>query len=149
MLKNYTSGIAVERSVAMIEQLLAARGATKIMKTYDAKGLPIGMLFSIPIGGQEVHFRLPSRIENCRTILERSLSPRARPETKKNLLNQAGRTAWKILFDWCEAQMAMIDLAQVDVCEVFMAYLYDAAQDKTLFDHMKERGFKAMIGDGK
>ena len=71
-------------------------------------------------------------------------SKRAQPETIKKIPAQAERTAWKILSDWVEAQMAMIELAQVEFTEVFMPYLYNHQKQETYFEMIKARGFKAL-----
>jgi hypothetical protein len=149
MLKNYTSSIPVERSVSMIEMMLAKRGANQILKTYDPKGNPVGVAFRMTVRGTELGFKLPSRVDSCRKILVESMSPRSR--TKREMVakveQQSARTAWKILYDWTEAQMAMIDLAQVEMAEVFMPYML-VNGETTVFQAFAERGFKAMLGDG-
>lgn len=151
MLKNYTSSVRVEQSVLMIEMMLARRGASQILKSYDPKGNPVGVSFLIPVRGVDLTFRLPSRVETCRKVLLENMSPRSRtkPEMVRKVSDQAARTAWKILLDWTEAQMAMIELAQVDLAEVFMPYLLDRVSNRTMYEVLSERGFKAMLGDGK
>lgn len=148
MLKNYTSGTPAERSIIFIENKLVCHGARQILKLYDDKNQVTGLQFSIPVNGIDLPFKLPARLEQCERILMGNLSSRARPETKKQIPAQAARTAWKILADWVEAQMAMIELAQIEVIEVFMPYLYDTQKQRTLFEIMKERGFKAMLPGG-
>jgi hypothetical protein len=145
MLKNYTSGINAERSINFIENKLVHHGAKQILKIYDDKNNVSGLCFNIMIDGQLLPFKLPARIDQCERILMGNLSSKARPETRKQIPQQAARTAWKILADWVEAQMAMIELAQVEVTEVFMPYLYDANKQRTCFEMFKERGFKAML----
>lgn len=148
MLKNYTSQVPVSTSVSFIEQCLTKNGARQILKEYDAAGRCDGICFSIPINNSEIHFRLPAQIANCERVLMSTLSRRARPETKKQIPKQAERTAWKILSDWVEAQMAMIELAQVEVMEVFMPYLYNPATKQTFFQQAKENNFQKLLSDG-
>lgn len=146
MLKNYTSGISVERSINFIEQKLVAHGALKILKEYDSKKQISGLTFAININGSDLPFKLPARVGQCERVLKQNLSRRARPETVNKISEQAARTAWKILADWVDAQMAMVELSQVEVVEIFMPYLYDANKQRTLFESFKERGFKALPG---
>jgi len=93
-------------------------------------------------------FKLPAQIANCERVLMANLSRRAKPETKKQVPKQAERTAWKIMSDWVEAQMAMIELAQVEVMEVFMPYLYDSATKQTFFQMAKKNDFQRLLTGG-
>lgn len=143
-LKNYTSQVAASRSVAWIEQQLVKHGAKQILKQYD-DGILSGICFMINIDGQEMPFKLPAKVRECQLVLEQNLGRRARPETRKKLREQAERTAWKILFDWVGSQMAMIELAQVELMEIFLPYLYDAAKDLTYFQMVKEKSYKGLL----
>jgi hypothetical protein len=147
MLKNYTSQVPSEKSIAMIEALLARKGATQTSKKYDVKGNPVSLCFTVFIKGVEVPFRLPARIDSCRKVLVGQMAPRSRvrPDMVRKVEAQAARTAWKIVFDWVEAQMAMIDLAQVDLAEVFLPYAYDASRDLTLYETLRENNFRGLL----
>lgn len=145
-LKNYTSKIPASRSISYIESKLAQNGARQILKTYDDDGKVTGMCFTIPINGHDMPFKLPARVDRCETVLMQATTSRTRPETLKKIPKQAERTAWKILSDWVEAQMAMIELAQIEVMEVFMPYLYDGKSGQTYYEIMKDQQFKALPG---
>ncbi len=129
-----------------IEAKLANHGASQILKLYDDQKRVKGICFIIVMGGREIPFKLPARVAECENVLRSNLSSRARPETIKKIAAQAERTAWKILLDWVEAQMAMIELAQVEIMEVFLPYLYDRQEKKTYFELIKSRGYKALPG---
>lgn len=146
MLKNYTSTVPASRSVAYIESKLVANGAQKILKQYSPAGSLTGICFTLPVEGNDILFSLPARIENCERVLEARLSSRAQPATRKKVPEQAERTAWKILSDWVEAQMAMIELAQVEPMEVFLPYVYDPIKEQTFFETVKEKKFKMLPG---
>jgi hypothetical protein len=74
-----------------------------------------------------------------------NLGRRARPETRKKLPEQAERTAWKIVADWVDAQMAMIELAQIEFMEVFLPYLYDASSEQTYFEKLRDKSFVGLL----
>ncbi len=145
MLKNYTSSVSAAKSVAFIESKLVANGAQKILKQYNIKGKLTGICFTLPVDGNDVLFSLPARVSNCERVLTANLSSRAQPVTRKKVPEQAERTAWKILSDWIEVQMAMIDLAQVDPMEVFLPYVYDPIKEQTFYQIAKEKKFKALL----
>ena len=145
-LKNYTSTVPASRSISFIENKLVSCGARDIMKRYDPEARVESIMFMININGTDVPFRLPARIDACEKVMIGELSSRARPETRKKIPAQAERTAWKIVSDWVEAQMAMIELAQVDFMEVMLPYVYDGKQ--SFYDRMKSEGFK-LLGHSK
>lgn len=145
MLKNYTSSISADKSVLFIERKLVQHNAKQILKEYGPDARLAAICFMIPINGHDIPFKLPANIAKCEEVLLASLSPRARPETIKRVSKQAERTAWKILSDWVEAQMAMIELAQVEILEVFLAYVFDNQKQRTFFEGLKEKKFKALL----
>ena len=144
-LKNYTSSVPAARSIMYIETKLVQHGAKEILKMYDGEGCVTGICFMIELNGKEIPFKLPGKVAECERVLIANLSPRVRPETKEKIIKQAERTAWKILSDWVEAQMAMIELAQVEVLEVFLPYVYDRNREQTYFERIKERNYKALL----
>ena len=147
MLKNYTSKITANRSIAHIEMKLAGHGAQKIMKEYTLEGKILSLTFSIKFNGSDLPFKLPSRVKQCKEILYQQIR-RPRQDTLKRLDEQAERTAWKILSDWVDIQMSMIDLAQVEFTEVFLPYAYDPEKNRTLFETMKANDFKKLLPAG-
>ena len=148
MLKNYTSTVPAKRSIEYIEAKLVQHGATQIMKIYHKDYRLKAMFFSIRIDGVDMPFKLPANVDQCEKVLMANLSPRVQPVTRKKVPQQAERTAWKILQDWVEVQMAMIELAQVDVMEVFLPYLFDGKEDKTFYEKMKLKGLQKLLPAG-
>lgn len=144
-LKNYTSSVSVINSIARIEHRLATAGATHIAKIYEGNvsGRPIGMIFQIKIGELPMSFKLPAKSSAVFNVMWKEVR-RPRPETKENIKAQADRTAWKILSDWIDIQVSMIQLEQAEAIEIFLPYAYDGRTDKTLFEKMKENNFKLL-----
>lgn len=144
-IKNYTSSISSSRSITFIESQLIKHGAHQILKTYDSDGRVASLCFMIKIEGRDMPFKLPARVEECEKVLRANLTSRARPETRRKIPEQAERTAWKILSDWVEAQMALIQLSQVEILEVFLPYVFDSTKDMTFFETLKERKYKGLL----
>jgi hypothetical protein len=147
MLKNYTSSVSAGQSIRHIEDVLAAHGASQILKEYERDGLVTAVAFIVPMRGVDVPFKLPARVGQCEKVLRGQIK-RPREDTEKKIAEQALRTAWKIVSDWVDAQMAMVDLSQVELMEVFLPYVYDGVRKQTYFERIKERGFKTLLPAG-
>ena len=142
-IKNYTSTVPMIKSIGRIEHRLAQAGATHIAKSYLGER-PIGIIFQIKVNEISMTFKLPARSDNVYRNLKMQ---RKNPPTKaqdESLRQQADRTAWKILNDWIDIQVSMIELDQAEVVEVFLPYTYDVKSDKTLFEGFKDNNFKML-----
>jgi len=143
-IKNYTSGVPVERTIMRIEMALISGGAVGIMKDY-IDGRISAISFSIPsLEKRLVSVRLPA---NAEAVYEVFLSAMKRPrkETLNRLHDQADRTAWKLVQDWVEIQMAMIKMQQAELIQVFLPYIWDGKQ--TFYNLIKSGNYK-MLGEG-
>ncbi len=142
MIKNYTSGVPPEKSILHIERALVSHGAKNIFKNYGS-GRLIGFAFGIEINGKEVPFKIPARIDRVEKRLKETVK-KPHKGTMKRIGEQAEKTAWKILADWVDIQMTLVDLDQVELMEVFLPYAYDAIKNQTLFDKVKNGTFKLL-----
>jgi hypothetical protein len=125
-LLNYTTTIAATKTVGEIQTLLAKAGASRIMVEYDAKAEPSALFFELRGQG----YRLPCRNEAVFKALKADRGVPARLTTPE----QANRVGWRILKDWTEAQLAIIQTGMVAVDEVFMPYQV-MANGATLYEH--------------
>jgi len=91
------------------------------------------MIFQITHNNVPLTFKLPAKSESVFNVLYNSVK-RPRPSTKENIRMQSDRTAWKILSDWIDIQVTMIQLEQAEFTEVFLPYFYDQKSNKTLFE---------------
>lgn len=113
-LRNYTSGVPVERSVSLIEKRLVETGASHIMKQYGPDGTLSDIIFSLPgpRNNAPVPIKLPANVEKCNHLLAKQVK-RPRKGTLEKIRLQAERTAWKLLSDWVDVQISMIRLVDV------------------------------------
>lgn len=142
MIKNYTSSVPVDRTVAKIEAALVSGGAEDIHKTFK-NGLLEGVSFQIfdPTVGKKLAIRLPANHEAVFDALRgRVKKPRA--GTLDKLREQASRTAWKIIQDWVEVQISLIQLGQAEFLQVFLPYVWDG--ERTFYTALKSGGFKLL-----
>jgi hypothetical protein len=147
MIRNYTSTVPATKSVNFIEDKLVRHGAKNIMKLYKDGKLE-GIAFIITIDGRgDIPFRVPARIKKVEELFKNTVR-RVTKNTYKNIREQAERTAWKLIADWVDVQMSLIDLQQVELMEVFLPYAYDPIKEQTYFEKVKESQFK-MLTEGE
>lgn len=123
-LVNYTSQVPVSQSIMEIEDLLFKVGASNISKS-ATNGVVEALIFALPVGHDFQVFRLPINVPAVQRVLRETKSHH--PKDK----HQAERVAWRILKDWVEMQIAMIQLEQAQPLEVFLPYVWNGKQ--TLF----------------
>lgn len=131
----------------MIEAKLAANGASQILKEYSPDGKVESIAFIKKMNGFDMPFKLPAKVKECELIL-RSMVKKPRADTLKKISQQAERTAWKMIFDWVDVQMTMIELRQTEFMQIFMPFLYDHSKKQTYFEKMKARGFQKLLPAG-
>lgn len=157
-LKNYTSAVAASHTIYRIEQLLIKVGANSIAKDYDATGKMSGLTFEIQLeGNRPMRIKIPADVEGCLSALWAdyadgfSLSPdknevwgTARKKKKRrDFADQAEKTAWKLMQDWVEVQISMVQLKQADFMQVFLPYAWDGR--RSFYQRLKETGFQALL----
>jgi hypothetical protein len=138
-LLNYTTSISSEKTVAEIQQKLAQHGAHQILHEYDNNGNLMGLSFKIRTTFGELAFRLPANIEAVQKVLTAQYKRR---RTQVGY-DHASRVAWRILKDWTEAQLALLQTGQVTVEQVFMAFIMDA-KGRTLYEVMCAEKFAGL-----
>lgn len=142
-IRNYTSSVPVINSINFIEHRLASAGATHIAKFYE-ENRPVGMIFQITHNNVPLTFKLPAKSLAVYNVLFNAVK-RPRPSTKETIRSQSDRTAWKILSDWVDIQITMIQLEQAEFTEVFLPYFYDLKTNKTLFEKVAANEIKLLI----
>lgn len=149
-LLNYTTSIAVEKTIAEIEKMLAESGAQKILKDYDGAGNVTTISFMIETSKGVIPFKLPMNTRAVMQVLNNQTEEfvksgrnrrRVVPTKFHNDMDQARRIGWRILKDWLEAQLALLFLQMVKIEEIFLPYMYNEKEDKTMFEMLEEKGF--------
>ena len=117
-LLNYTTKVDVYTTLGAIQGQLVKHGARKIMQDYDDAGHITSLSFMIetPLGMRGV--RLPANVDAVHKVL-------ARQKVKCDR-DQAERVAWRIVKDWVEAQMAILESEMVQMDEIFLPYMLNS-----------------------
>lgn len=135
---NYTTTINSFKTVSEIEHILVKHNAKSIMKNYDGESIT-GLSFLIDTGVQQIPVRLPVKVDECLEVLkkEKKNSPRSNIKATRE---QAERVAWRILKDWVEAQMALLDIQMVRFEEIFLPYI-ETGNGQTIYERLEEKQF--------
>lgn len=114
---NYTTKIDSTKTISEITQCLVKHGATKIVSDYE-NGIPVSVTFTININENPVFYSLPANYAGVLRAMEKSKSvPRSLCSKE-----QAIRVSWRIIKDWVEAQMAIVEADLAEMAEVFLPY---------------------------
>ena len=142
-MKNYTSKVDVADTIWRIEQLLVSFRAKNISKDYDAGMEVCGIIFTIEVAGIGPQFiRLPSAPDAVYRVLASQRKGKLDAKAKERLMDQAKRTSWKLMQDWVEVQLSLIEMRQAEAAQVFMPYLWNGT--KTFYQIARESGFRAL-----
>jgi hypothetical protein len=134
-IKNYTTGIGVARTIGEIQGILAGKGARSIQINYNDSGEPSTVSFIVLFQGVPIPFQLPCNIEGVFRAMAKEYKEghaRRRFESKPENKLQASRVAWRIVKDWVEAQMALVEAEQATLAQVFLPYAVVTKGDQAL-----------------
>ena len=136
-LLNYTTTVDAAKTVGEIQRHLARRGARGVMVEYDAARRPSAVAFVVATAFGDRTFRLPANLAAVHKTLRmqatgRHIPPRLATE------EQAARVGWRIVKDWVEAQMAIVESGMVTMDEVFLPYMLDG-KDRTFYQVVRDQ----------
>ncbi len=124
-LLNYTTKVDVYVTLGAIQGQLVKHGAKKILQDYDDNGRITALSFMIDTPAGLRGIRLPANVDAVFRVL--------RDQKVKCDREQAERVAWRIVKDWVEAQMAILESEMVQMDEIFLPYMVNNS-GQTLFE---------------
>ena len=136
---NYTTSINTEKTAAEIQKKLAMAKAQAVLCEYDDDAVMTAMSFRINTPHGLIMFRLPANTQGVLKSLKRDSKVPKRLQTKE----QAAKVAWRVLKDWIEAQLAIVEADMADLTEVFLPYA-QGADGRTVYQSIEDSGFKAL-----
>ena len=140
-LLNYTTKIPAEQTAAEIISILVRKGATDILTHYGPAGMATGLKWRMETANGPMGFSLPINTDAVFEILTRDRVMKTNPAAR---MQQANRTAWRIIKEWILAQMALIQTEMVTVEEVFLPYMLTGKQ--TLYQALSNGDLKMLPG---
>lgn len=150
-LLNYTTEVPAEKSVAEITRILQECGAHAILFLYDADKRVSAIQFKLTTTFGDTAFELPANVGavglaiNAQIRAETDLIRQRKKSTRNipmRLLNdrpQAERIAWRIVKDWCEANVAINQIGAAKLEQVLLPFAVDES-GKTFYARLVERG---------
>lgn len=114
---NYTTKVDVYATIGAIQGMLVKHGARKIMQDYDVDGRIVALSFLIDTPTGQRGIRLPANANAVLQVLHK--------QKVKADYAQAERVAWRIVKDWLEAQLAILEAEMVQMDEIFLPYMLD------------------------
>jgi hypothetical protein len=136
-LLNYTTKVDVYTTIGAIQGQLVKHGAKKIMQEYDDAGRITALSFQIDTPNGLRAIKLPANAEPVRRVL-------AKQKVKCDV-EQSERVAWRIIKDWVEAQMAILESEMVQMDEIFLPYMLNS-KGQTVFEAYQSQ--QLWLGDG-
>lgn len=124
---NYSTSVPAVTSIGQITSILVRKAARSITTEFSDDGSIEAVSFIMSVGGIPVRFFLPSNVDGVARVMlkDQPWSPRrvgTREQYEGRIREQAFNVAWRILKDWVEAQMALVESGQAEPAQVFMPY---------------------------
>lgn len=123
---NYTTKVDLFSTLGEIQRTLVAHGARKIVQDYDDGGRVITVSFLIDTPSGQRAVRLPANVDAVFAVLQQ--------QKVKCDYAQVERVAWRIVKDWLQAQMAILEAEMVAMDEIFLPYMLDGDGKHTFFE---------------
>lgn len=141
-LLNYTTKISVVTSVGEIMAMLVASKAQAVTQHSDGAGNVTALEFSIVTTHGQMGFRIPANPAPVVATLKRQALARKIPKRFVNDVAQARRVSWRIVRQWVEAQLAIIELDMVKFEQVFLPYAIDPRSGETIYEMLCAKKFQ-------
>lgn len=131
---NYTTQIDANKTATEIHALLIKGKADAVMNEY-ASGVLSSISFRVPTKHGIIHYRLPVNIKGVLLAMQRD----RKVTRSKCTMEQAARVGWRIVKDWVEAQLAIIQADMAEMSEVFLPYAV-TSDGRTVYERFDKGG---------
>jgi len=139
--RNYTTSITSGKTIMEIEQILVKFGARGIYKEYSGSKVS-GIMFYLVKDSQKIPFKIPMSLEKSRTIITKAVQEGKLPKrfSYEPLRSEQGeRVAWRIIKDWIDSQLSLLEMEFADAVEILLPYAYNVVENKTMYQKFIER----------
>lgn len=138
-LLNYTTQISAEKTISEIQKILASAGARAILTEYGDDGVLVAISFRVMTQHGLMAFKIPANTHKVLVAIQQNSKIPKWNRTHQ----QAARVAWRIIKDWVEAQMAMIQTEMVTLDQLFLPYA-QRPDGVTVYETMVKSKFQGL-----
>jgi len=144
-LMDYTSKVPVSRTISQIQAKLVEHGARAVIMEYGDDGRVKALAFNVKMPNRELPIRLPIDAAATLRVLQRQAADREIPAGYAKD-DHAYRVAWRNIFHWVSAQLALLSTQMVTIDQLFLPYAI-TKDGRTVYDVLAESKFK-LLGAG-
>lgn len=144
---NYTTQIDAAKTIGEIQGMLATHGALAVGVEYD-NGEPARVGFTIRTPDGTRAYQLPANVDAMHRLLvqqDKQGKLKSLSQAVRTSRAQATRVAWRVVKDWLEAQLAMIETQMAPLDQVMLPYL-STGEGRTLYDDFREQRLAITTG---
>lgn len=116
-----------EQTIGEIQQLLKKVGVRGVFTEYNENCEIIGLKFVLDINNHQIPFKIPINHKPLWELAQDGKTKYIKTE------EQSRKVAWRQIFRWLEAQIAIITIGMVTPDEVFLPYVL-VNEKQTLFE---------------
>jgi hypothetical protein len=142
---NYTTVIEPDKSAAECMAMLGKFGAKRAGIAYDEHRVPFGLAFVLATRWGDRMYELPVDFAATQRVLQRAYDS-GNISRKFTEPAQGRRVAWRVIKDWLEAQLALIEAGLMDSERVMFPYML-VSPGQSLFTAYDEQ--QPAIGAGR
>ena len=139
-LMNYSTRVEAHRTVSEVTAILVRHGASRIVQDFDRSGNVVALKWSLDGRYGTLGYAMPVNYEAVYDVLTDEGLIFKRDTDRR--MAQARRVAWRILKDWIEAQIALLESGMVEMEEIFLPYMLAGTGDRTLYKALVDGQFR-------
>lgn len=150
-IRNYTTQISVDKTIMEIEQIILKFGAKGIYKEYTGSKIT-GLMFYLERDGQKIPFKIPFSIEKSRRVIMQAVEEKKLPKKYYDeplRTEQGERVTWRIIKDWIDSQLSLLEINFADAVEILLPYAYNPIENKTMYQKFMENKKEYLALDDK
>ena len=150
-LLNYTTKIEAEQTIGELQRMLSKYGVVGMLTEYDGRNVS-SVSFQLLINDRKVAYKLPCNWRAVLQVFKQLNANRKRVNGRiqdriEDSEEQAIRVAWRVIKDWVEAQLALVEINMATIPQIFLPYTI-MRDGKTLTEHIENNpGF--LLGNGE
>ena len=142
---DYTTKVPVSRTISQIQAKLVEHGARAIIMEYGDDGRVDALAFNVKMPNRDLPIRLPINTAATLKVLQRQAADREIPAGYAKD-DHAYRVAWRNIYHWVSAQMALLSTEMVKMDEIFLPYVITPG-GQTIYQVVAGKDF--LLGPGE